>query len=615
MDEAAGAGPEDGKHRILAETFGYRSFRPGQAEVIDHALEGGHVLAVMPTGAGKSLCYQVPALALGGLAVVVSPLIALMQDQVTALRLNGVAAECINSAQSREENVRAWRRVAAGEVRLLYMAPERLMTGRMLAALKKLPISLFAIDEAHCISQWGHSFRAEYLELGSLKDAFPGVPIMALTATADRLTRDEIVDKIFGGEAAVFVSGFDRPNLHLAVEAKRSPRSQLLAFLDRHPGESGIVYCLSRRKVEETRDFLVAEGKNALAYHAGMDAADRQACQERFLSEPAVIMVATIAFGMGIDKPDVRFVAHLDIPASVEAYYQEIGRAGRDGKPAEVMMLYGLDDIRMRRMFIDRSEASDEKKRVEHRRLDALLAFCEAPECRRRTLLAYFSETVEACGHCDLCTNPQPVVDGADAARAVLETVRETEQMFGVGHIVDVLTGKGTDKTERFGHECLAAFGCGKDRARPEWQSIVRQMVAGGLLAIDMEKYGSLKLTAESGALLAGDRTFHVRLDALKPKGSERRSRRGSGAAPLAPLSDGDEGLLGDLKRLRMTLARERGVPAYVIFPDRTLHDMAIRKPATIEEFAEVHGVGRAKLKDFGAIFIDAIRDRQAASD
>ncbi|MDH3661965.1 MAG: DNA helicase RecQ [Alphaproteobacteria bacterium] len=614
MNDEVEAGEPDSKHRILAETFGYRSFRLGQEAVIDQILAGKHVLAVMPTGAGKSLCYQVPALALGGVAVVVSPLIALMQDQVNALRLNGVAAEAINSAKSREENVQAWRRVMQGETRLLYMAPERLMTGRMLAALKKLPLSLFAIDEAHCISQWGHSFRAEYLELGTLRHAFPEVPIAALTATADRLTRDEIVEKIFGGDAAVFISGFDRPNLHLAVEAKQTPKRQLLDFLERHQGESGIVYCLSRRKVEETRDFLAAEGKKAFAYHAGMDSADRQICQERFLAEPGTIIVATIAFGMGIDKPDVRFVAHMDIPASVEAYYQEIGRAGRDGKPAEVMMLYGLDDIRMRRMFIDQSDAGDDKKRTEHRRLDALLAYCEAPVCRRQTLLAYFSETIDACGNCDLCLHPQPVVDGTSEARTVLEAVRDTDQMFGVGHVVDTILGKSTDKIERFGHDRVAVFGRGKDRSRPEWQSIIRQMVAGGLLSIDMAKYGSLKLTARSADLLAGDHPFQIRLDCLKRSKPAKGERRATKAAPLASLSDGDEGLLGHLKQVRMRLARERGVPAYVIFPDRALHDMAIKKPGTIDEFAEVHGVGHAKLRDFAAIFVEAIRDQQSAS-
>ena len=614
MSEPATVSEQDEKHRILADTFGYRSFRPGQEQVIDQVLDGQHVLAVMPTGAGKSLCYQVPALVEGGLTVVVSPLIALMQDQVNALRLNGVAAECINSSKSREENVQTWRRVMAGEIRLLYMAPERLMTARMLQALKKLPITLFAIDEAHCISQWGHSFRAEYLELGTLREGFPDVPIVALTATADRLTRDEIVDKIFGGDATVYVSGFDRPNLHLAVEAKQTPKRQLLAFLERHPNESGIVYCLSRRKVEETRDFLAAEGRNALAYHAGMENADRQACQERFLSEAGVIIVATIAFGMGIDKPDVRFVAHMDIPASVEAYYQEIGRAGRDGKPAEVMMLYGLDDIRMRRMFIDQSDAGDDKKRVEHRRLDALLAFCEAPACRRQTLLAYFSESIEACGNCDLCTDPQPVIDGTGEARIVLEAVRDTDQMFGVGHVVDTVMGKSTEKTARFGHEHIAVFGKGKERARPEWQSIVRQMVAGGLLSIDMEKYGSLKLTEESANLISGDRQFQIRLDTLKRSKPKKKAAKAAGARPLPSLSDGDEGLLGHLKQVRMTLARERGVPAYVIFPDRALHDMAIKKPSTIDEFAGVHGVGRAKLKDFAAIFMEAIRDQQSAT-
>ena len=612
MNEEAKAHDGDLKHRILAEAFGYRSFRSGQEQVIDQILGGGHVLAVMPTGAGKSLCYQIPALARGGITVVVSPLIALMQDQVNALRLNGVAAECINSAKSRDENVQAWRRVMQGETRLLYMAPERLLTDRMLAALKKLPVSLFAIDEAHCISQWGHSFRAEYLELGTLRHAFPGVPIAALTATADELTRDEIVDKIFGGDAAVFISGFDRPNLHLSVDTKQSPKRQLLSFLDRHPGQSGIVYCLSRKKVEETQSFLAAERKKALAYHAGMDSADRQACQERFLAEPGTIIVATIAFGMGIDKPDVRFVAHMDIPASVEAYYQEIGRAGRDGKPAEVMMLYGLDDIRMRRMFIDQSDAGEEKKRVEHRRLEALLAYCEASTCRRQTLLAYFSETIEPCGNCDLCTHPQPVIDGAALARAVLDAVQETDQMFGAGHVIDVITGKQTDKVDRFGHDRISCFGDGRDRPRSSWQSIIRQMVASGLLAIDMEKYGSLKLTARSAALISGDLPFQVRLDTLKRPKPEKSGRRTPAAAPLASLNDEDEGLLGHLKQLRMSLARERGVPAYVIFPDRALHDMAIKKPITIDEFAEVHGVGRAKLRDFASIFMEAIRDQQA---
>ena len=600
--------------RILAETFGYRSFRPGQEEVIERILAGGHVLAVMPTGAGKSLCYQVPALALGGVTIVVSPLIALMKDQVDALRLNGVSADCINSARSRDENVQTWRRVVQGDVRLLYMAPERLMTPRMLTALKKLPLSLVAIDEAHCISQWGHSFRAEYLELGTLRDTFPNVPIAALTATADQLTRDEIVDKIFGGDATVFVSGFDRPNLHLAVEAKQAPKRQLLTFLERHRGESGIVYCLSRRKVEETRDFLLAEGKQALAYHAGMDNVDRQACQGRFLAEPGTIIVATIAFGMGIDKPDVRFVVHMDIPASVEAYYQEIGRAGRDGEPAEVMMLYGLDDIRMRRMFIDQSETNDDKKRMEHRRLEALLAYCEAPACRRQTLLAYFNETIAACGRCDLCVHPRPLVDGTKLAQCVLETVKETEQLFGVGHIVDVLTGKSTDKIERFGHTKMASFGSGKARSRQDWQSVIRQMVAGGLLAIDMERYGSLKLTAKGLEVVSGGDAFRIRPDAFRRPDGPRTTRKSLEGAGLSVLDPAEEGLLGHLKQVRMRLARERGVPAYVIFPDRALHDMAIKKPTTLDAFADVHGVGRAKLRDFASVFMDAIREQQAAT-
>lgn len=613
MLEKVEQGEAEAKRRILAESFGYRSFRPGQEEVIDRILAGGHVLAVMPTGAGKSLCYQVPALALGGVTIVVSPLIALMKDQVDALNLNGVPAECINSARSRQDNVQAWRRVAHGDVRLLYMAPERLVTPRMLAALKKLPLSLIAIDEAHCISQWGHSFRAEYLELGTLRDVFPDVPIAALTATADQLTRDEIVDKIFGGDAAVFVSGFDRPNLHLAVEAKQAPKRQLLTFLQRHEGQSGIVYCLSRRKVEETRDFLQAEGKRALAYHAGMDSIDRQACQERFLAEPGTIIVATIAFGMGIDKPDVRFVVHMDIPASVEAYYQEIGRAGRDGEPADVMMFYGLDDIRMRRMFIDQSEANDDKKRTEHRRLEALLAYCEAPQCRRQTLLAYFNESIGSCGRCDLCVHPRPLIDGTTFAQSVLQTVQDTEQMFGAGHIIDVLTGKSTDKIERFGHTSVASFGHGKASSRQVWQSVIRQMVAGGLLSIDMERYGSLKLTDRSPEVMTGGEAFRMRPDELQRSAAAKGKRTATGPK-FTTLNAADEGLLGHLKQVRMKLARERGVPAYVIFPDRALHDMAIKKPMTLDAFADVHGVGQTKLKDFASVFMDAIRDQQAAS-
>lgn len=600
------------KSKILAEVFGYQAFRPGQEQVIDGLLAGRHVLAVMPTGAGKSLCYQVPALVMGGLTIVVSPLIALMLDQVNALRLNGVAAECINSAKSRAENVAAWRSVARGDTRLLYMAPERLMTERMLAALKQLPISLFAIDEAHCISQWGHSFREEYLQLGTLREVFPNIPIAALTATADNQTQAEIVDKIFGGVADTLVSGFDRPNLHLGVEAKQAPKNQLLSFLSRHQQESGIVYCLSRKKVDEISAFLRSEGFNAHPYHAGMENTDRQTCQDRFLSEPGVVIVATIAFGMGIDKPDVRFVCHLDIPSSIEAYYQEIGRAGRDGEPAEVSMLYGLDDIRMRRMFIEQSEASEDKKRVEHRRLDALLAFCEAPQCRRQTLLAYFGEETGRCSNCDLCVNPMPVIDGTELARTVLMAVDGADQRFGAGHVVDIVTGKQSEKIERFGHDQIGVFGAGRDRPRPEWQSIVRQMVAGGLLTIDISAYGSLKMTRRGDEILGGDGEVQLRLDVLK-KVKSSSSKRGGKAKALEPLTASDEGLLGHLKKLRLTLAHERGVPAYVIFTDRALHDMAQRKPANLDEFADVHGVGKAKLKEFAPIFLDAIRDQVAA--
>ncbi len=601
--------PADAKHQILRDVFGYAEFRHGQAAVIDSLLAGQHTLAVMPTGAGKSLCYQVPALVKGGLAVVISPLIALMQDQVSALELNGVPAVAINSGQDRAANIEAWRRVQRGEVRLVYMAPERLMTERMLAALQRLPLALIAIDEAHCISQWGHSFRAEYLQLAGLRDAFPNVPIAALTATADRLTQDEIVAKIFGGEAARFVAGFDRPNLQLGVLAKQQPKRQLQDFLRRHQGESGIIYCLSRKKVDEIRATLVEAGCEALAYHAGMETAARNAAQARFLRESGLVMVATIAFGMGIDKPDVRFVLHLDIPASLEAYYQEIGRAGRDGAPAEVLMLYGFDDIRMRRMFIDQSEAAEDKKRVEHRRLDALLAFCEAPTCRRRTLLAYFGEPGdEPCGNCDLCLDPLPVVDGTAAAQLVLAAVEATGERFGAGHVIDVLLGKPNDKLTRFGHDRLPEFGSGAGRARPEWQSIIRQMVAAGCLAIDIAAFGSLLVAARGRALLAGTERLDLRLDALQraEAGKAKASR-----VPLAPLAAADQGMLGALKALRMSLAKERGVPAYIIFPDRTLHELARQRPTTIEAFGAVHGVGLAKLRDFGARFVATIKDQE----
>ena len=454
--------------RVLADVFGFETFRPGQESVIETLLGGRNALTVMPTGSGKSLCFQVPALVGGGLTVVVSPLVALMQDQVAALKLAGIAADGIHSGNDRAANVAAWRRAVSGGTRLLYMAPERLMTERMLAALARLPVTLFAIDEAHCISQWGPAFRPEYADLRRLRELFPEVPIAALTATADEVTRNDIAEKLFGGEVEQFVLGFDRPNIALAVEMKRDWKQQLRSFTARHDGASGIVYCLSRKKTEETAALLAASGVRALPYHAGMDKEAREEHQNVFMTEPGVVIAATIAFGMGIDKADVRYVFHTDLPGSVEAYYQEIGRAGRDGAPAEAQMLYGLADIRMRRQFIEDEDAGAERKRREHKRLDALLGYCEAPVCRRVTLLDYFGERIAPCGNCDVCLDPSGRIDGTEDARKVLSAAHRSGERFGAAHLIDIVRGTQTEKVAQFGHDRLRAFrdrsGSGEER-------------------------------------------------------------------------------------------------------------------------------------------------------
>ena len=595
---------EDRKREILREVYGFADFRPGQEAVVDCLLAGRHALAVMPTGAGKSLCFQVPALALGGLTVVVSPLVALMQDQVSALRLAGVQAETINSARDRYENVDSWRRVTAGEAPILYLAPERLMTERMLIALARLPIKLFAVDEAHCISQWGPAFRPEYQDLARLKDLFPGVPIAALTATADEVTRQDIAQRLFDNNADMFVTGFDRPNIKLAVSAKREWRRQMMDFLEARRGQSGIVYCLSRKKTDETAAYLRDHGHDALTYHAGMEKADRERNQDAFMTRDGVAMVATIAFGMGIDKPDIRFVVHADLPGSVEAYYQEIGRAGRDGEPADVLMLYGLDDIRMRRVFIEQEEGGDDRRRREHQRLGALIGYCEAPGCRRRTLLSYFGEASGECGNCDMCLDPVAIVDGTAEAGLVLGAVAGTGQRFGATHIVEILRGGASEKITRGGHDRLPEHGAGASRKAEEWRSIVRQLVAANFLHMDVRDYGGLKITARGEALRRGEEGFNYRNDVVA--GSSSKTRK-TAAAPAVDLTDTETSLLGELKVLRSKLARARGVPAYVVFTDRALQDMARRAPNSREEFAEVHGVGAAKLKDLAAPFLEAI--------
>jgi len=589
------------KRRVLKDVFGFDEFRPGQERVVDALLAGCNVLTVMPTGSGKSLCYQLPALVRGGLTVVVSPLLALMQDQVSAMRLAGVAAEAINSSKNRAENIASWRRVSAGEVRLLYMAPERLMTGPMLKALAKLDLRLIAIDEAHCISQWGPSFRPEYEALSRLPELFPRVPIIALTATADATTRADISARLFAGRAEQIVLGFDRPNIRLTVEPKQHTDRQLLAFLKLHSGESGIVYCLSRKKTEETARFLVTNGFRALPYHAGMTQQQREANQNRFMTEPAVVIVATIAFGMGIDKPDVRFVFHADLPGSMEAYYQEIGRGGRDGAPAEAHMLFGLDDMRMRRRFIEEENSNEERKRREHQRLDALLGYCETATCRRQVLLSWFGEKIEPCGNCDNCLNPAAVVDRSDDERIILAAVRRTGERYGAGHILEILQGVHDDSRE--GEAAPAAFA---GRAPKELRALIRQLIAGGFLDVEISRYGGLKLSDKGRALLAGDLPFQFRAAAGRVTKKQARQRL------AAELPGMEAALLDALKQLRLALAKQRRVAAYLIFSDRTLIEMAKRRPRDIGEFAEIGGVGAKKLEEFAAPFLSAIRKHRA---
>jgi ATP-dependent DNA helicase RecQ len=559
-------------------------------------LAGRSVLAVMPTGAGKSLCYQVPALVLGGLTLVVSPLVALMQDQVAGLRLAGVPADTINASMGRDENIAAWRRVTSGETRLLYLAPERLMTERMLEALARIDVRLIAVDEAHCISQWGPAFRPEYEELSRLRDIFPKVPIVALTATADEATRTDIAARLFAGRAETLVQGFDRPNIRLSVAARDDGKRQLLDFVRRHKGRSGIVYCLSRKKTEEMAAFLECSGVRALAYHAGMTKEARDTNQNRFMTEAGLVIVATIAFGMGIDKPDVAFVFHTDLPGNLEAYYQEIGRAGRDGRAAEAHMLFGSGDIRMRRMFIDDEEAGEEHKRRAHARLGTLIGYCETPHCRRQVLLRYFGEKAEPCGNCDNCLDQAPLKNGTKEAQAVLAAVLQSGERFGAGHVIDILRGASTQKIKERGHDTLASFGCGAARKKEEWVSLIRQMVAAGFLRPD--DHGGLAITERGEDLRRGTSQFHVR----------EAAPRGKARADTTALSDGgDPDLLAALKAVRLKLARARGVPAYVIFSDRTLIDMAAMRPHDLDSFAQVNGVGAAKLKDFAAVFLSAI--------
>ncbi len=595
--------------KILRDVFGFDSFRPGQREIVDKLLSGRHVLAVMPTGAGKSLCYQVPALLQDGLTVVISPLVALIDDQVAALQANGVAAARIHSGRSREDNVADWRRVESGDAPMLYMSPERLMTPRMLSALQRIAPALFVVDEAHCVSKWGTNFRPEYGALADLQKHFPNATKAGFTATADTATQRDVAAKLFAGQGDVIVHGFDRPNLWLGVTPKTKWRDQLRQFLRSRGGQSGIVYCLSRRLTEEVATMLHDDGVHALPYHAGLSPEVRTANQETFMAEDGVVMVATIAFGMGIDKPDIRFVFHTNLPGSMESYYQEVGRAGRDGAASEVFMIYGLDDVRMRRQFIVQDGDDTDHQRREHKRLDALLAYCEASQCRRVTLLTYFGETTEPCGNCDVCQDPPKMVDGTTEAQMLFSAVHRTGERFGTVHIMDVLLGKANERITTLGHNNLPTFGAGAERTKTFWQAFIRQAVAGGYLQIDIERFGGLRLSDRGRLVLKGDETFEYREAAGFTLTAKARKQKAS----VADLDGIDADLYAALKAVRRDIAQTRNVPAYVIFADKTLQHMCLLQPKSLDDMAKVNGVGPTKLKEFGVIFLEALADGVAS--
>lgn len=593
---------------ILHSVFGYTQFRGQQQAIVEQLIEGGDALVLMPTGGGKSLCYQIPSLVRQGTGIVVSPLIALMQDQVDALREAGVSAAYLNSSLGAEDQREVERQLQAGELNLLYVAPERLLTPRFLNMLERTEMALFAIDEAHCVSQWGHDFRPEYRELAVLHQRFPHVPRIALTATADDRTREEIVERLALQQVRQFVSSFDRPNIRYQVGLRHNARRQLMEFLERRRGDTGIVYALSRRKVDETAAWLAEAGIDALPYHAGLDAATRNAHQRRFLREDGLVMVATVAFGMGIDKPDVRFVAHLDLPRSMEGYYQETGRAGRDGLPADAWMIYGLSDVVTMSQMIAQSESADERKRVERLKLESLLAYAEATQCRRELLLAAFGETFQGpCGRCDNCIDPPKTWDATVPAQKALSAVYRSGQRFGSGYVIDILRGEGSSRMTDLGHDRLSTFGIGADMDEKQWRSVFRQLLALGLLEADAEGFGTLRLTKASRDVLVGNQSVRLREDARPVRAARKRRDSQLVTGGSLGVEAYEQPLWEELRKLRIQLARQHGVPPYVIFHDATLLAMLRALPSNEEELAAISGVGEAKLKRYGKDFLAVI--------